>query len=391
MSRSAGPPVNILLVDDRVENLIALEAVLQPLGENLLRAHSGEEALRRLLHEDVAVILLDVQMPGLDGFETAAHIKQRERTRQIPIIFLTAISGEPSHAARGYSAGAVDYITKPFDPWVLQAKVSVFIELHRKSAQLAAQAEQLQRQLQERKEAEEALARQADELRRANEELEHFGAIASLDVAVPLHNVRGYMQLLALDHGDALDADGRDLVARAMRSVDEMRALVDDLVLFAQTGAVTPTVEAVDCTSLVHEVLESQSDAIDEASARVIVEALPEVRSDAFLLRPVFDKLVANSLKRREGDVGVRIQISAERAPRAWHFTVADNGNPVPRDEAEQVFEVTRSRRRSAEYPGTGIGLAIAKRVVERLGGRIWVDPEAGGGAAFRFSLPDPA
>ena len=134
------PPVNILLVDDRVENLIALEAVLQPLGQNLVRAHSGEEALRRLLHEDVAVILLDVQMPGLDGFETAAHIKQRDRTRHIPIIFLTAISGEPNHAARGYSAGAVDFITKPFDPWVLQAKVSVFIELHRKTEQLQAQA-----------------------------------------------------------------------------------------------------------------------------------------------------------------------------------------------------------------------------------------------------------
>src|SRR4051812_43280241 len=98
MEPKASPaPVNILLVDDRVENLIALEAVLQPLGQNLLRAHSGEEALRRLLHEDVAVILLDVQMPGLDGFETAAHIKQRERTRQIPIIFLTALSSEPHH------------------------------------------------------------------------------------------------------------------------------------------------------------------------------------------------------------------------------------------------------------------------------------------------------
>src|SRR5205814_3867085 len=106
MSMSADEPVNILLVDDRQENLLALEAVLQPLGQNLLRAQSGEEALRRLLHDDVAVILLDVQMPGLDGFETAAHIKQRERTRHIPIIFLTAITGEPHHAARGYSAGA---------------------------------------------------------------------------------------------------------------------------------------------------------------------------------------------------------------------------------------------------------------------------------------------
>src|SRR5256714_8050119 len=110
------PPVNILLVDDRVENLMALEAVLQPLGLNLIRAQSGEEALRRLLHDDVAVILLDVQMPGLDGFETAAHIKQRERTRHIPIIFLTAITREPEHAAPGYEAGAGGLHPQPVGP-----------------------------------------------------------------------------------------------------------------------------------------------------------------------------------------------------------------------------------------------------------------------------------
>jgi CheY-like chemotaxis protein len=140
-------PVRILLVDDRPENLLALEAILSSLGQTLVRASSGEEALKALLADDYAVILLDVQMPGMDGFETAAHIKRRERTRDIPIIFLTAISREPQHAFRGYSAGAVDYLSKPFDPWVLRAKVSVFVDLYRKNRQLRDQAELLAAQV----------------------------------------------------------------------------------------------------------------------------------------------------------------------------------------------------------------------------------------------------
>ena len=139
----------ILLVDDRSENLLALEAILSSLDQSLVRATSGEEALKALLAEDFAVILLDVQMPGMDGFETASHIKRRERTRDIPIIFLTAINREPQHAFRGYSAGAVDYLAKPFDPWVLRAKVSVFVELYLKNRQLREQAELLRGQLAE--------------------------------------------------------------------------------------------------------------------------------------------------------------------------------------------------------------------------------------------------
>ncbi|MFF5444357.1 two-component system response regulator [Streptomyces sp. NPDC012888] len=137
----------ILLVDDRPENLLALEAILSALDQTLVRASSGEEALKALLTDDFAVILLDVQMPGMDGFETAAHIKRRERTRDIPIIFLTAINHGPHHTFRGYAAGAVDYISKPFDPWVLRAKVSVFVDLYTKNCQLREQAGLLRLQL----------------------------------------------------------------------------------------------------------------------------------------------------------------------------------------------------------------------------------------------------
>jgi CheY-like chemotaxis protein len=137
----------ILLVDDRHENLVALEAILSSLNQTLVTVRSGEEALKALLVDEFAVILLDVVMPGMDGFETASHIKRRPKTRDVPIIFLTAASAEPDHAFRGYAAGAVDYISKPFDPWVLRAKVAVFVELYAKNRQLREQAELLRTQL----------------------------------------------------------------------------------------------------------------------------------------------------------------------------------------------------------------------------------------------------
>lgn len=136
----------ILLVDDREENLIALEAILSSLDQDLVRARSGEDALKALLTDEYAVILLDVVMPGMDGFETARDIKRRKKTRDLPIIFLTAVNSDPDYAFRGYAAGAVDFISKPFDPWVLRAKVSVFVELHTKNKQLRDQTTLLREQ-----------------------------------------------------------------------------------------------------------------------------------------------------------------------------------------------------------------------------------------------------
>jgi len=180
---------NILLVDDRPENLLALEGILGPLDQNLLYAHSGEDALRELLLHDVAVILLDVQMPGLDGFETAALIKQRERTRHIPIIFVTAISKDEQHVFRGYSAGAVDYVFKPFNPEVMRSKVAVFIELHEKTEQLRQQAELIKEQ-------------ELAELRRESEERYRFLAEAQPDqiwTAMP-NGQLDYVNQRALDY-----------------------------------------------------------------------------------------------------------------------------------------------------------------------------------------------
>lgn len=147
MTTAPDTSASILIVDDMEENLVALEAVLGSLTQKVVRARSGEEALKAMLREEFAVVLIDVLMPGMSGFETAANIKGLDQTKDVPIILLTGASVDPNYAYRGYTVGAADFLIKPFDPWLLRTKVNVFLDLHRKNRQLAAQAEQLKRLL----------------------------------------------------------------------------------------------------------------------------------------------------------------------------------------------------------------------------------------------------
>ncbi|MET8013228.1 response regulator [Streptomyces sp. NPDC005271] len=211
----------ILLVDDRPENLLALEAILSALDQTLVRASSGEEALKALLTDDFAVILLDVQMPGMDGFETAAHIKRRERTRDIPIIFLTAINHGPHHTFRGYAAGAVDYISKPFDPWVLRAKVSVFVDLYMKNCQLREQASLLRLQLEGGQPAGEAK--------------ESAGLLAELSAR--LAAVEEQAEALSKQLDESADAAAVATAAHLERKLTGLRRALDALEPGAGSGA----------------------------------------------------------------------------------------------------------------------------------------------------------
>ncbi|MBY8887216.1 response regulator [Streptomyces sp. PTM05] len=218
----------ILLVDDRPENLLALEAILSALDQTLVRASSGEEALKALLTDDFAVILLDVQMPGMDGFETAAHIKRRERTRDIPIIFLTAINHGPHHTFRGYAAGAVDYISKPFDPWVLRAKVSVFVELYMKNCQLREQAALLRLQLEQGGQS------------GASNGKEPAGLIAELSAR--LAAVEEQAEALTKQLDDSADAAAVATAAHLERKLTGLRRALDALEPGTGGGGSGPTV-----------------------------------------------------------------------------------------------------------------------------------------------------
>jgi signal transduction histidine kinase len=377
----------VLMVDDRPDNLLALEAILQPMGLRLVRANSGEEALKRLLHEDFAVILLDVQMPGMDGFETAAHVKQRERTRDIPIIFLTAISREVQHQLRGYDAGAVDYLAKPFEPEVLRAKVAVFVDLWAKNQLLQRQSELLARRLEERDRAQEALARQAVELERSNAELEQFAHVVSHDLQEPLHTLSGFLELLAEEHLGSLDGDGRMYVERAMAGTERMRQLVRDLLAYARVNTREEPFEDVAMGEIVDNALADLHDRLDEVGYAVTVGELPVVRGDRFQLAQLVTNLTENALKFRGDRPGV-LTISANHQDDDWLFAFRDNGIGVDSRYAIHVFTIFQRLHGRDEVAGTGVGLAICKKIVERHQGRIWLESEPGQGSTVFFTIP---
>jgi signal transduction histidine kinase len=367
VTAAPNPKTKILMVDDKPENLLALEAALRPLDQELVSANSGEEALRCLLTEDFAVILLDVQMPGMDGFETAAHIKERERSRHIPIIFLTAISRELHQQLRGYEVGAVDYISKPFDPWVLRSKVSVFVDLYDKTRRVEVQAEQLTR---------------------SNRELEQFAEIVSHDLRNPLVSVVGYLQMLADGSAGELPGDAKDFVARALTAAESMGTLIDDLLSYALAGKAVGALRATDAGKAVTRALSNLNSEIKTSGAKVNARSLPVVRADSSQLTRLFQNLIGNSVKYRSADRPLEVDIDAERNADHWEFSVVDNGSGLVEDETGSVFTMFYRGSSAQGRPGTGIGLAICKKVVEAHGGRIWAEPRDHGGTVVRFTLP---
>jgi two-component system, sensor histidine kinase and response regulator len=385
--RQVRPPrPRVLLVDDRPDNLLALTAVLEPLGADLVTARSGEEALRHLLGEEFAVIVLDVQMPVLDGFETARLIKQRERTRHIPIVFLTAISGEPEHYLRGYEVGAVDYVYKPFAPEILRAKVRVFIELWQRGAIIERQRAELEARLADLDRANEALARQAVELERSNAALERFAEIAAHELRQPLHNVAGFQDLLLYRHRDSLGEQATELAERAAAGVDEARSLIGSLLTYAKAGSEPLQRERVSLSEALDEA-RRQVGGLQEQGATVVSGALPVVWGDREMLVRLLANLLDNSVKFRS-DEPPRVRVRAERSNGNWKVVVRDNGIGIDPGDVPRLFTVFARLHAKGEHPGHGVGLAVCRRIVERHGGSIGCEPVAGRGTAVWFTLP---
>jgi signal transduction histidine kinase len=381
-------PANILLVDDRPENLLALEAVLTSLGQNLIRAGSGEEALAKLLRQDVAVILLDAQMPDLDGFETARLIRDRERTRAIPIIFITAMSHEPEHLVRGYESGAVDYIIKPFDPHVLRAKVSVFLELHEKSRLLDEQARELRQRLRERDRAERALARRTAELSRSNTELDQFVQVVSHDLQQPLNTLMGFLTLLREGVETSAEQNVVELAERGLAGAERMKTLIQDLVRYAREASTEAPTGKVVLGEALADAIESLHGDVISSGASVTSDPLPSVNGDRWQLTQLLQNLLANALKFR-GRKPPTVHVSAERHQGEWLVSVEDNGLGITPGQEARIFTLFHRLHPSDRYPGTGVGLALCKKIVERHSGRIWAEANLRGGSIFRFTLLD--
>lgn len=381
---------SLLLVDDRPENLLALEASLEPLELNLVKANSGEEALRMLLKQEFAAILLDVQMPGLDGFDTATQIRQRDKTKDIPIIFLTAISREPHHALRGYSTGAVDYLAKPFDPWVLRAKVAVFVDLYEKNSLLKKQKELLGIRLEERERAEKALAEKAEELGRSNADLQQFAYVASHDLQEPLRVMNGYLALLKDSYQNGSSEESLNLISRIENSTARMDMLIQDLLEFARVDTQKEPFQSANCNEVVEYALGNLEMAIKESDASVTFSDLPVVNADQSQLVQLFQNLIGNAIKFR-GDIRPEIEVGAEVQSDQTLFWVKDNGIGIDPANVDRIFTIFERLNPMDRYPGSGIGLSVCKKIVERHGGQIWAESQPDKSTTIFFTIKSQA
>ena len=358
---------SILIVDDRKENLLATEKVLRPLQANIFKASSGNEALSLLLRHRFAVVLLDVQMPEMDGFETAILMQEHESMRGVPIIFVTAISKEEKYASQAAEIGAVDYIFKPINSDILKSKVKVYLDLY------------VQR---------EQILKLNATLQQSNEELERFAYICSHDMQEPVRMMNSYAGLLEEKCVGSLGEEGEKYLRFIAGNAKRMQKMIQDILTFSRVGREEVKIETVDCNEIVREVLAEFEAVIASKGAIVTCPDLPFIATSPTLMRVLLQNLIGNALKFQDGARPPRIEIGARVVGDAWQFSVQDNGIGIDHKFNNRIFTIFQRLHRKEEYPGTGIGLSTCRKFVRLCGGDIQFESELGKGTNFIFTIP---
>src|ERR1044072_3691336 len=387
-----GAPPDILVVDDDPGNLPAIDVALGELGRNLAHARSGAEALRHLLARDLALILLDVNMPGMDGFATARVIRERPRSRHVPIIFVTAYNREDTELMlRGYSLGAVDFLFKPIVPEVLRAKAAVFVELQNRTAEVQRQAEMLremERRELERRLHEERQAWEARALREENQRKDEFLAVLAHELRNPVSPLVTGLELIKCYD---IEHDGLDRVRESMeRQVRHLIRLVDDLLDVSRIsrGKIALRLEPVELGRVLHQAMESAEPLLAERHHELVVEQCDEqlvLNADQVRLTQVVANLLHNAA--RYTDPGGRIEVSCGRDGRFAVLRVADNGRGIAPQMIDRIFDIFVQEREGGG--GLGLGLTLVHRLVQLHGGGVRAYSEGTGrGSEFVVRLP---
>lgn len=382
--------VNILLVDDQPEGLLALEALLQGPERNIVKTRSGREALRQLLKADFALILLDVQMPDMDGFQTAELIRQRDSSKNTPIVFLTAGHKSEANIFRGYAVGAVDYVLKPIVPEILRSKVSVFVDLARQTELVRRQADQLRQSEQEALQLAQARANLLAELEVANRELEAFVYSVSHDLRAPLRRINGFAGILLEDFSTQLDPVAKGYLERVSQAGRHMCQLLDDLLNLSRVTRKELSRRRTDLDSLVKEVRDSLQPEIEGREIEWQIGRLPTVECDPGLIKQVFANLLLNAIKYTRPRQRATIQVDQMICDGQPAVFVRDNGVGFDMKYVDKLFGVFQRLHRQEDFEGTGVGLATVQRIIHKHGGRVWAEAEPYKGATFYFILGTP-
>lgn len=405
--------IKILLVDDKENNLLSMESIFERDDYELIRASSGKEALKILLKEhDFTLILMDVEMPDVNGFEAATLIYQREKLQHIPIIFITAHSYGDENMFKGYKAGAVDYIYKPIQSELLRAKVSVFVELYRKNHMLIAQEQKLKAinksleiEIKDRiaseekvKELNKKLLKNIEQLESTNKELDQFAFIASHDLQEPLRKIRTFSNRILGKYKSQIDEEGQMYMEKMQNACERMQNLINDILTFSKIASNKEDRVKSDMNQILDEVIQELDMQIHEKNAKIFIDKLPEVHVYPRMIKPLFQNLLSNSLKYHQKDLAPEIRITGEIAftqdvngkagNKYCRIHVQDNGVGFEQQYAEQIFTMFRRLHSNSEYAGTGIGLAICKKIVEEHQGYIYARSVPMQGATFTISLP---
>ncbi|HAG79578.1 MAG TPA: hybrid sensor histidine kinase/response regulator [Cyanobacteria bacterium UBA12227] len=379
----------ILIVDDQPNNLRLLSTTLTNAGYKVKNAISAQMALVGIQAALPELILLDIMMPDLNGYELCQQLKASPETQNIPVIFLSALDDEDSKL-KAFEFGGVDYITKPFQVKEVLARVQNQLTIVRQQQKLAQQNIQLQ-QLNV-------------ELARSNKDLEEFAYIASHDLRSPLQTMKAFAYLLDQKYQGLLDNKADRYITRIVQATNRMEQLIQDLLNYSRVGTNTIQFKQTDCNKVVAEVLINLQAAINVSGAVITYDKLPIVRGNATQLEQLFQNLIGNGIKFRRPDIPVEVKISVEERKKnvslssssiqeseersEWLFGIHDNGIGIEPQYFDRIFQVFQRLHTIEEYPGTGIGLAIAKKIVDRHQGEIWLESSLDLGTTFYFTIP---
>jgi signal transduction histidine kinase len=394
--------IKILVVDDREDNLFSIETLLEKDNYTVIKANSGRAALKILLKQhDFSLILMDVQMPDMNGFETATIIYERDKLKQIPIIFITAHNQEEEQIFKGYRMGGVDYIYKPINPELLRAKVSVFVDLYRKNHQLAAHERQLlaankslQKEIEERKLSEEKvkllnkqLVENNTHLLAINEELDRFAYVASHDLQEPLRKILVFSDKILTKQSS--DPDTEKYLKKIVGSSQRMQSLINDLLQFSRQTVNAEDFVDTDLNELVKEAIIELEIEIEKSKAQINIDALPVIIAIPSLIRQLFYNLINNGIKFRKKGTSPVINIHSEKIKNSrnggnyYKLSVSDNGIGFDPAYSDEIFMIFKRLHSYHEFQGSGVGLSICKKIVDKHNGFIKGIGNTNEGATF--------